>query len=111
MRASGYTDRLGFRFILQVLSLAVLALMVPMQDAYAQRDIAEKNQQVIRLYQAGQKTEAIALAEQTVAMAKARGDDRVTAILMSQLGNFYRDVGRFADAERILKAAIPSIGF
>jgi CHAT domain-containing protein/Tfp pilus assembly protein PilF len=106
MRASAYTDRLGFRFILLVLSLAVLALMVPMQDAYAQRDIAEKNQQVIQLYQAGQKTEAIALAEQTVAIAKSRGDDKVTAILMSQLGNFYRDVGRFGDAENTLKTVV-----
>lgn len=105
-RASDYTDRLGFRHILLVLSLAIAALMVPMQDAYAQRELAEKNQQVIRLYQSGQKNEAIALAEQTVAIAKSRGDDRVTAILMSQLANFYRDVGRFADAENMLKNVV-----
>ena len=91
MRASCYADRL--RFIFLVLTFAIAALIVPMQDAYAQRDLAEKNQQVIRLYQSGQKTEAIALAEQTVAVARSRGDDKVTAILMSQLGNFYRDVG------------------
>jgi CHAT domain-containing protein len=104
MRASCYADRL--RFIFLVLTLAIAALIVPMQDAYAQRDLAEKNQQVIRLYQSGQKTEAIALAEQTVAIARSRGDDKVTAILMSQLGNFYRDVGRFADAENTLKTVV-----
>ena len=104
MRASCYADRL--RFIFLVVTFAIAALMVPMQDAYAQRDLAEKNQQVIRLYQSGQKTEAIALAEQTVAIARSRGDDKVTAILMSQLGNFYRDVGRFADAENTLKTVV-----
>ena len=104
MRASCYADRL--RFIFLVLTFAIAALIIPMQDAYAQRDLAEKNQQVIRLYQSGQKTEAIALAEQTVAIARSRGDDRVTAILMSQLGNFYRDVGRFADAENTLKTVV-----
>ena len=105
MRASCYADRL--RFIFVVLSFAIAALIVPMQDAHAQRDLAEKNQQVIRLYQSGQKTEAIALAETTVAIARSRGNDKVTAILMSQLGNFYRDVGRFADAENALKQVIP----
>lgn len=104
MRPSCCADRL--RFILLVLAFATAALIVPMQDAYAQRDLAEKNQQVIRLYQSGQKTEAIALAEQTVAIARSRGDDKVTAILMSQLGNFYRDVGRFADAENTLKTVV-----
>ena len=104
MRASCYADRI--RFIFLVLTFAIAALIVPMQDAHAQRDLAEKNQQVIRLYQSGQKTEAIALAEQTVAIARSRGDDKVTAILMSQLGNFYRDVGRFADAENTLKTVV-----
>src|SRR5580700_772239 len=104
MRASCYADRL--RFIFLVSTFAIAALIVPMQDAHAQRDLAEKNQQVIRLYQSGQKTEAIALAEQTVAIARSRGDDKVTAILMSQLGNFYRDVGRFADAENTLKTVV-----
>jgi CHAT domain-containing protein len=104
MRASCYADRLLFIFL--VSTFAIAALIVPMQDAHAQRDLAEKNQQVIRLYQSGQKTEAIALAEQTVAIARSRSDDKVTAILMSQLGNFYRDVGRFADAENTLKTVV-----
>ena len=98
MCASLYIDRLvsRFRFILLTLTLAIVALN-PMQDASAQSDLAAMNQQVIRLYQSGQKTEAIALAEKTVAIAKQRlgTDNKVTGILLSQLGNLYRDTGRF----------------
>jgi len=48
-------------------SLNNLALLLQ-----AQGDLAAMNQQVIRLYQSGQMTEAIALAEKTVAIAKQR---------------------------------------
>jgi tetratricopeptide (TPR) repeat protein len=109
MCASLYIDRLvsRFRFILLTLTLAIAALN-PMQDASAQSDLAAMNQQVIRLYQSGQKTEAIALAEKTVAIARQRlgADNKVTGILLSQLGNLYRDTGRFADAENALKTAV-----
>ena len=33
-------------------------------------------------------------------------DNKVTGILLSQLGNLYRDIGRFADAEKALKSAV-----
>jgi len=96
-----------FRLILLALTIAIAAL-ITMQDASAQNDLAVMNQQVIRLYQSGQKTEAIALAEKTVAMARQRlgADNKVTGILLSQLGNLYRDTGRFADAENALKTAV-----
>jgi CHAT domain-containing protein len=83
--------------------------MFPMSNATAQqREIVEMNNQVIRLYQSGQKTEAISLAEKTVDKSRASlgADNRVTGILLSQLGNFYREVGRYADAEKTLKTAV-----
>jgi tetratricopeptide (TPR) repeat protein len=89
--------------------LALSGLMFPMSNASAQqREIVEMNNQVIRLYQSGQKTEAISLAEKTVDKSRATlgADNRVTGILLSQLGNFYREVGRYADAEKTLKTAV-----
>jgi hypothetical protein len=73
MCASLYIDRLisRFRLILPT-STIVIAALTPVQDASAQSDLAAMNQQVIRLYQSGQMTEAIALAEKTVAIAKQR---------------------------------------
>src|SRR6201994_4362110 len=92
--------------------LALSGLMFPMSNASAQqREIVEMNDQVIRLYQSGQKTEAIALAEKSVEKSRATlgADNKITATLMSQLGNFYREVGRFADAERMLKGAVATL--
>src|ERR1700726_5349668 len=109
MCPSPYIDRLASRFRLIFLSLTLaIAALSSMQDATAQSDLAAMNQQVIRLYQSGQKTEAIALAEKTVAIARQRlgADNKVTGILLSQLGNLYRDTGRFADAENALKTAV-----
>lgn len=73
MCASLYIDRLisRFRLILPT-STIVIAALTPVQDASAQSDLAAMNQQVIRLYQSEQMTEAIALAEKTVAIAKQR---------------------------------------
>jgi len=89
--------------------LALSGLMFPMSNAAAQqREIVEMNNQVIRIYQSGQKTEAISLAEKSVEKSKATlgADNRVTGILLSQLGNFYREVGRYSDAEKTLKTAV-----
>jgi len=97
-------------FLLRIL-LALAPIMLTQSASAQQNDIATLNQQAIRLFQTGQKTEAIALAEKSVEMARTSlgADNKITAILLSQLGNFYRDVGRFADAERALKAAIPML--
>jgi hypothetical protein len=73
MCASLYIDRLTSRFrLILPTSTIVIAALTPVQDASAQSDLAAMNQQVIRLYQSGQMTEAIALAEKTVAIAKQR---------------------------------------
>jgi tetratricopeptide (TPR) repeat protein len=98
------------RFLIPTLVLS--ALMFPMSNATAQqREIVEMNNQVIRLYQSGQKTEAISLAEKSVEKSRAGlgADNKITLTLMSQLGNFYREVGRFADAENILKTAVAGL--
>jgi CHAT domain-containing protein/Tfp pilus assembly protein PilF len=65
-------------------------------------------QKVLALNQSGQKKEAIALAEQAVSLARTRLglENRTTAIFLSQLGNLYRDDGRFAEAETTLKSAV-----
>jgi CHAT domain-containing protein/Flp pilus assembly protein TadD len=102
--------RASFLLRILLLALAPIILMPSTQSASAQQnDIAALNQQAIRLFQSGRKTEAIALAEKSVEMARTSlgADNKTTAILLSQLGNFYRDSGRFADAERALKTAIP----
>ena len=84
--------------------------MLPMSNASAQmREIVEMNQQAQRLWMAGRNAEAIALAEKSIEKSKATlgANDKNTGILESQLGNFYREVGRYADAERMLRTAIP----
>ena len=111
MRASPLSGKPALGRIRRLLIpiLALSGLMFPMSNAAAQqREIVEMNNQVIRLYQSGQKTEAISLAEKSVDKSKATlgADNRVTGILLSQLGNFYREVGRYADAEKTLKTAV-----
>ena len=112
MRASFSSETFPFRRaslrIVLIFTLALPALLLPMSNAFAQREIVEMNNQVIRLYQSGQKTEAIALAEKSVEKSRATlgADNKITATLTSQLGNFYREVGRFADAEKTLKTAV-----
>src|SRR5450432_2732449 len=83
--------------------------ILSMQDAHAQQDLQAFNQRVIQLYQAGNKSEAISLAEKTVEMARSKlgPEHKTTGILLSQLGNLYRDAGRFAEAETALKQVIP----
>jgi CHAT domain-containing protein/tetratricopeptide (TPR) repeat protein len=73
-----------------------------------QDDIAALNQRVMQLDRAGQKAEAIALAERTVSLSRAQfgADHKNTGILLSQLGYLYRDSGRFGDAENALKTAV-----
>src|SRR5215475_12680349 len=102
------------RRIRLVLVIALTVLLLPMNDASAQqvqRELVALNNRAKQLWLGGQKNEAIALAEKSVELSKSGlgADNKVTGILQSQLGNFYRDVGRFADAERILKASIPSL--
>jgi CHAT domain-containing protein len=100
----------NFRFLLPLLTLT--ALFLPMRDASAQqRELAAMNNRVRQLWVAGDKQAAIGLAEKSVELSKSSlgADNKITGILESQLGNFYRDVGRFADAERVLKAAIPPL--
>src|ERR1700744_5983203 len=111
MRASLFSGNSPLRCIRHLLIpiLALAGLMFPMSNASAQqREIVEMNNQVIRLYQSGQKTEAIALAQKTVDKSRTTlgSDNRVTGILLSQIGNFYREVGRYADAEKTLKTAV-----
>ena len=115
MRASVWSGKSPIRrALLRILLISILlfpALLLPMSNAFAQREIVEMNNQVIRLYNSGQKTEAIALAEKSVEKSRATlgADNKITATLMSQLGNFYREVGRFADAERMLKGAVATL--
>lgn len=92
-----------------ILVLVVTTGILSIQNAHAdQREIAALNQKVIQLYQSEQRAEAISLAEKTVSMSRAQlgANDRVTGILLSQLGQLYQDTGRFADAENALKTAI-----
>jgi hypothetical protein len=85
------------------LALALILSTSLMHNASAQQsEITALNQQAIRLFQAGRKTEAIGLAEKTVEMARASlgPDNKVSAILLSQLGNFYGDVGELNASDR-----------
>src|SRR5215472_8477919 len=115
MRASVLAGKFAIRHsCLRVLLIGILALpalMLPMSTALAQREIVEMNNDVMRLYQSGRKTEAIALAEKSVEKSRATlgADHKITATLLSQLGNFYREVGRFADAEKALKTAVATL--
>ena len=117
MRASLFVEDLALaslRLIRLALVIALTVLLLPMNDASAQqvqRELVALNNRVKQLWLGGQKNEAIALAEKSVELSKSGlgADNKVTGILESQLGNFYRDVGRFADAERMLKAAIPPL--
>ena len=104
----------SLRLLRLVLVIALTVLLLPMNDASAQqvqRELVALNNRVKQLWLGGQKNEAIGLAEKSVELSKSGlgADNKVTGILESQLGNFYRDVGRFADAERMLKAAIPPL--
>src|ERR1043166_4917957 len=96
--------------ILLICSLAAPALMLPMSNASAQmREIVEMDEQAQRPCAAGRKAGAIALAERSVEKSRTTlgAYDKTTGILTSQLGFFYREVGRYADAEKALKTAIP----
>jgi len=102
----------SLRPIRLVLVVALAVLLLPTGDASAQqaiRELVALNNRVKQLWVSGQKNEAIGLAEKSVEVAKSSvgANSRETAALESQLGNFYREVGRFADAERVLKDAIP----
>jgi hypothetical protein len=92
---------LTFRFIL-LTSTIVIAAFTPMQDACAQSDLAGHEPLGRPALQSGQMIEAIALAEKTVAIAKQRldADNKVTGILLPQLGNLYRDSERFCGREK-----------
>lgn len=99
----------NFRLALCAILLALAFVIFAMDNSEAQQNnLAALNQRVIRAYQAGQKAEAIALAEQTVTLSRAQfGDNhKNTGLLLSQLGNLYRDSARFADAEKTLKSAV-----
>src|SRR5690349_14991487 len=117
MRASFSVEDFALAFFRPtrlVLVIALTVLLLPTNEACAQqvqRELAALNNRVKQLWLGGQKNEAIALAEKSVELSKSGlgPDNKVTGILQSQLGNFYRDVGRFADAERMLKAAIPPL--
>src|ERR1700749_4777758 len=111
MRISSSIDVANLRsfFLLPIIALAFL---LPMPNASAQQaELVALNNRVKQLWVAGDKQAAIGLAEKSVELSKSSlgADNKVTGILESQLGNFYRDVGRFADAERVLKAAIPPL--
>ncbi len=95
-------------FALFFMTLAFTLLIAAMNTSEAQENIAAMNQRVMQLDRAGQKAEAIALAEKTVTLSRAQfgADHKNTGILLSQLGYLYRDSGRFADAENALKTAI-----
>ena len=110
MRASLHGKLLlgNIGFALFFITLAFTLLIATMNTSEAQENIAALNQRVMQLDRAGQKAEAIALAEKTVSLSRAQfgADHKNTGILLSQLGYLYRDSGRFADAENVLKSAI-----
>jgi hypothetical protein len=97
-----------FRLILPT-STAVIAAVTPVQDASAQSDLAaiEPAGHPALPIRANDRSDCA--GRKTVAIAKQRlgADNKVTGILLSQLGNLYRDTGRFADAENVLKTAAP----
>ena len=99
------------RLIRLLLFIALTALSLPITDASAQQATRELVALVNRskqLWFAGQRNEAIALAEKSVELSKSSlgADNKITGVVETLLGNFYRDTGRFADAERMLKTAI-----
>jgi CHAT domain-containing protein/tetratricopeptide (TPR) repeat protein len=93
--------------LIRLLAFAVFAISMPSASSQ-QNELAARNNRVMQLYQAGNRAEAITLAESNVAMARSQlgPDNKVTGALLSVLGNLYRDNGRFADAENALKAAV-----
>jgi CHAT domain-containing protein len=111
MRTSLSVRTFALRIFCLIPLVLIAILLLPMPNASAQAELAAMNNRVKQLWLAGNKQAAIGLAEKSVELSKSSldTDNKVTGILESQLGNFYRDVGRFADAERILKAAIPAL--
>lgn len=103
----------SFRLIRLLLLIALTTLALPMDDASAQvpRELGALVNRSKQLWLGGQKNEAIAMAEKSVQLSKSTlgADNMITGAVESLLGNFYRDVGRFADAERVLKVAIPAL--
>jgi tetratricopeptide (TPR) repeat protein len=93
--------------LIRLLAFAVFAISMPSASSQ-QNELAARNNRVMQLYQAGNRAEAISLAESNVTMARSQlgPDNKVTGALLSVLGNLYRDNGRFADAENALKAAV-----
>lgn len=66
------------------------------------------NTEVISLYRQGRYQEAISLAEQALALAKASGiaRDPYVATSYNNLGALYQSVGRDAEAERLYRQAL-----
>jgi CHAT domain-containing protein/tetratricopeptide (TPR) repeat protein len=93
--------------LIRVLAFTVCVFSMPSASSQ-QNELAARNKRVMQLYQAGNRAEAISLAEANVTMARSQlgANDKVTGVLLSVLGNLYRDNGRFADAENALKAAV-----
>lgn len=89
-------------------ALSFTLLIAAMNPSEAQESIVALNQRSQQLDQAGRKAEAISVAEQAVTLSRQQlgAEHKTTGILLSQLGYFYRDAGRYADAESVLKAAI-----
>ena len=93
--------------LIRILVFTICMISMPSASSQ-QNELAARNNRAIQLYQAGRRAEAIQLAEANVTMARSQlgPDNKVTGILLSVLGNLYRDNGRFADAENALKAAV-----
>ncbi len=98
----------NIRFASSCIALAFALLIAAMGSSRAQQEIVALNQRSMQLDQAGRKAEAIVAAEQALSLSRQQlgADHKTTGILLSQLGYFYRDSGRYADSENVLKTAI-----
>jgi tetratricopeptide (TPR) repeat protein len=78
------------------------------QHATSESNPTALNQQVIQLYNQGRYSEAIPLAQRTLAIVeKALGPDHPNvATALNNLADLYRAQGRYADAETLYKRSL-----
>src|SRR5262245_46798937 len=89
-------------------AIAMLLVLNGFAPALAQSDdLAALQQQVAQLYQAGKYDEAIPRAQRLGELTRARlgNEHRTHANALGILADLYREKGRYAEAEPLLKSA------
>ena len=92
------------------LRVTILALgLIGATVAWA--DVEELNRQVVQLYQQGKYREAVPVAQQAVAEAKANfgPDDARTATSLNNLAGLYESMGRYDDALPLYRRAVRAV--